>query len=148
MKIANSLFFEQVEAEIAAGRRVEIRVHGYSMQPLLRNERDRVVLAPADAERLAVGTIVLFRYRGRHILHRIVRREGDRFTLAGDGNYATTEHCTSRDIVAVAQAVVRCSGRVVSCRSLRWRLLSHSWLAMPDGVRKFARRVLSKLGYR
>ena len=73
--LPNQLFFAEVEAMLAEGREVQIRMKGHSMRPLLRSERDRVVLAPCtDPARLQPGDVVLFRCCGRHILHRIVRR--------------------------------------------------------------------------
>ena len=76
--LPNQLFFAEVEAMLAEGREVQIRMKGHSMRPLLRSERDQVVLTPcADPARLQPGDVVLFRCCGRHILHRIVRRDGD-----------------------------------------------------------------------
>ena len=46
MLLTNRLFFEQVEAMLAEGHEVQIRMKGHSMRPLLRNERDIAVLTP------------------------------------------------------------------------------------------------------
>ncbi len=60
--LPNQLFFAEVEAMLAEGREVQIRMKGHSMRPLLRSERDRVVLAPCtDPARLQPGDVVLFR---------------------------------------------------------------------------------------
>ncbi|MFR5934288.1 MAG: S24/S26 family peptidase [Alistipes shahii] len=116
--LPNQLFFAEVEAMLAEGREVQIRMKGHSMRPLLRSERDQVVLTPCtDPARLRPGDVVLFRCCGRHILHRIVRRDGERLTLAGDGNYRITEQCTTRDVAGIAVRVIRASGRVVGCDS-------------------------------
>ena len=205
MLLTNRLFFEQVEAMLAEGHEVQIRMKGHSMRPLLRNERDIAVLtpiakyapapvpaagAPADPPpsgigALRTGDVVLFRCEGRHILHRIVgietgvRCEGNRpvcapaagnapspaasaenpaerdsaagtlrFTLSGDGNYRTTEHCLGKDIVAVMTAVILPSGRIVRTSSRRWKRRSRRWLALPRGVRRFVLRVMWRLGIR
>ena len=42
--LPNQLFFAEVEAMLAEGREVQIRMKGHSMRPLLRSERDQVVL--------------------------------------------------------------------------------------------------------
>ena len=47
MLLTNRLFFEQVEAMLAEGHEVQIRMKGHSMRPLLRNERDIAVLTPS-----------------------------------------------------------------------------------------------------
>ena len=220
MQLSNRLFFEQVEAMLAEGHEVQIRMKGHSMRPLLRNERDIAVLtpiakyapapvpaagAPADPVpetraaggtrhpapppsgigALRTGDVVMFRCEGRHILHRIVgietgvRCEGNRpvcapaagnapspaasaenpaerdsaagtlrFTLSGDGNYRTTEHCLGKDIVAVMTAVILPSGRIVRTSSRRWKRRSRRWLALPRGVRRFVLRVMWRLGIR
>lgn len=81
--LSNKLFFSWVEEEIAAGRSVRFSVKGYSMMPLLRSEVDEVELEPVDSNRchsseecngkaIKVGDILLFRYLGQHILHRVI----------------------------------------------------------------------------
>lgn len=145
--LPNQLFFAEVEAMLAEGREVQIRMKGHSMRPLLRSERDQVVLTPcADPARLQPGDVVLFRCCGRHILHRIVRRDGERLTLAGDGNYRITEQCTTRDVAGIAVRVIRASGRVVGCDSPGWQL--RLWLAIPPWLRRQVLRVLWYSGWK
>lgn len=92
--------------------------------------------------------MVLFRCCGRHILHRIVRRDGERLTLAGDGNYRITEQCTTRDVAGIAVRVIRASGRVVGCDSPGWQLRSRLWLAIPPWLRRQVLRVLWYSGWK
>ena len=137
--LPNQLFFAEVEAMLAEGREVQIRMKGHSMRPLLRSERDQVVLTPcADPARLQLGDVVLFRCCGRHILHRIVRRDGERIT----------EQCTTRDVAGIAVRVIRASGRVVSCDSPGWQLRSRLWLAIPPWLRRQVLRVLWHSGWK
>lgn len=142
MLLPNRLFFEQVEQLLAQGEDVRIRMQGHSMRPLLRQQRDTVVLRRCDARALRPGDVVLFRYGGRHILHRILWREGDRFTLAGDGNYRLREYCRAEDVVARMVCVVRPSGRTLDCDSRRWRMSSGLWLAVPEWIRRQLLRVM------
>ena len=131
--LPNQLFFAEVEAMLSEGREVQIRMKGHSMRPLLRSERDQVVLTPCT---------------DRHILHRIVRRDGDRLTLAGDGNYRITEQCTTRDVAGIAVRIIRASGRVVGCDSPGWQLRSRLWLAIPPWLRRQVLRVLWHSGWK
>lgn len=55
MQLSNRLFFEQVEAMLAEGHEVQIRMKGHSMRPLLRSERDIAVLTPVAAYAGASG---------------------------------------------------------------------------------------------
>lgn len=148
MLLPNELFFKEVEAMIDDGLPVRIRMRGHSMRPLLREDRDIVVLQRCDVSELKRGDIVLFRYRGQHILHRILHIEADRFVLAGDGNYRTREHCSSHEIVARAVQVIRRSGRIVKCDSARWRRQSRLWLGIPEWLRRQILRVPWHLGIR
>ena len=149
MLLTTRLFFEQVEAMLAAGHEVQIRMKGHSMRPLLRSERDQVVLTPCtDPARLQPGDVVLFRCYGRHILHRIVRRDGERLTLAGDGNYRITEQSTFCVVVGFVVCVIRATGRVVSCDSPGWQLRSRLWLAIPPWLRRQVLRVLWHSGWK
>lgn len=145
----NRLFFEQVEAMLAEGLEVQIPMRGNSMRPLLRDGRDTAVVARCpDTYSPGRGDVVLFRSGGRHILHRIRRRDGELFTLSGDGNYRLEEHCVAADIRAVLVRVIRPSGRVVECASRRWRWQSQLWLALPAFVRRYALAVPQQIAYR
>ncbi len=149
MQLTNELFFARVEEELGEGHTVQLRIKGGSMRPLLRSDRDRVVLTPyRPGEALRCGQIVLFRYRGQHILHRIVRIEGDRLILEGDGNYRRQEHCRVADVAAVMRRVIRPDGVEISCDSGRWRRMSRAWLMWPPIVRRYILALLYRLGYR
>lgn len=102
MKVSNEIFFAAVEERIEAGERVKITLVGISMRPTLI-EGDVLTLAPLTNEP-AVGDIVLFRYYGRHLLHRIVNIENDIYTMQGD-NSVTSEKCHREDIVARMMSV-------------------------------------------
>lgn len=148
MQLANKIFFAYVEEMLAEGREVQLLVKGYSMRPLLRSERDTVVLAPYRGECLQVSDVVLFRYRNRHVLHRIVHIHGDRLTLEGDGNYRLQERCTTADVVAVVQRIIRPSGRVIACQSWRWHLVSRTWRMLPPLARRYLLAALYRTGIR
>ena len=68
--IPNSVLFEEVAAVLQEGREAVITPTGNSMRPFIRGGVDRVVLGLRDT--LAVGDIVLARFDGRYILHRIL----------------------------------------------------------------------------
>ena len=149
--ISNDIFFAQVEALLDEGQSVVIRVKGYSMRPFMRSDRTQVRIAPisdSECKNLRVGDIVLFRYRGRHILHRIHRIEGNNITLAGDGNYRLWEYCSHEDIVGIVTDVISHRGKSTSCNSRRWRVASALWLALPQLARRIILGVLFRLGFK
>lgn len=143
-RIPNDVFFAWVESEIAEGRSVRFRLKGQSMFPLLRNERDEVVLYPCREDELQPMDVVLFRFQGRHVLHRILRREGNRLFLRGDGSYVAKEQCATADVVGKVHEVIRPSGKVVPVDAWLWRMASQLWCGL--GIfRNPCLRVLHKL---
>ena len=147
--ISNDIFFAQIEELLSEGQSVIIRVKGYSMRPFMRSDRTSVRIAPlTDSERklVSVGDIVLFRYRGHHVMHRIRRIEEDRITLAGDGNYRLWEHCSHDDIVGMVTDVVSYKGRSISCNSRLWRCASRIWVSLPQLLRRAILGVLWRVG--
>ena len=108
------------------------------MRPLLRDGRDKVVLRRCTDADIKKGAVMLFHYRGTHIMHRVVKIEGDVVIFEGDGNYKMQEVALRKDIVAVVEAVVRPSGRRIECRGRRWRMMSNLWLSQT----RFERRVI------
>lgn len=96
MTIDNETYFALVEERIHAGERVTIMLVGTSMQPTLC-QGDLLTLAPSSS--FEKGDVALFRYHGRHILHRVVDIDGDRYTMRGD-NCLSCEIVDRKDIVA------------------------------------------------
>ena len=85
-KVPNNTFFSLVEEEIAEGKPVRFRLKGNSMFPLLRNGKDSVILEKCLPDELKPMDVVLFRYRGSYVLHRIIQRMGDDLLIQGDGS--------------------------------------------------------------
>lgn len=123
-QIPNDLFFNWVEGEIAQGRSVQFLLKGVSMYPLIRGGKDKIVLSPCSPGELRPMDVVLFRYRGQHLLHRIIRRDGDLLTIKGDGSYVAMEVCNVYDVIGRVQAVIRPSGMEIPVVSWKWKLPS------------------------
>lgn len=147
-KVDNEIFFARAEELLAEGLEVEMLHAGQSMRPLLRHGRDRLVLAPCNGREALPGDVILFRYRGRHVLHRVLRHDNGMLELAGDGNYRMTERCTEEDVAARLVRVIRPSGRIVACSSARWSVQSRCWLLLPAPMRRLLLRIGWHLGWR
>ena len=144
--IANDIFFNFVEEEIAKGKNVRFRVKGFSMLPVIRNMRDDVILYPCKPDELKPLDIVLFRFNGRHILHRIIRMDEDKFIIQGDGIYAFQEFCTKDDIVGKVEFIIR-GDRQISVHSKAFTRYSKIWYNL-RGIRRyllFINRVFTKI---
>ena len=125
MNAANHLFFTLVEEQLADCQQVKLTLKGTSMRPTLQ-EGDVLTLSRRK-EAPSVGDVVLFRYGGGHLLHRVVGCDGERYRMQGDNCY-TAEEAPLGDIVAVLSAVERPDGTVVTIDSEAWRRLSHKSL--------------------
>ena len=98
------------------------------MYPLLRNGRDEVLLAPFSTDELQPMDVVLFRYKGAHLLHRIQHIEGDILYIQGDGTFVAKEECNRADVVGKVTHVIRPSGKRISVDNWRWKLPSYCWV--------------------
>ena len=116
------------EASRLAGEGVSVTlpVNGRSMLPFIVGGRDSVVLQKPG--RPKTGDVVLAWVDGcRYVVHRIIRTDGERITLMGDGNVSSTEHCTAADIRARVTHTVDASGKVRYIYTRRRRWMAGMW---------------------
>ena len=72
-----------VEQMIKGGKDIKITVTGNSMYPLFRNRQDDVVLE--ECSEFKKYDVVLYRRKnGQYVFHRILKIDGENFTIAGD----------------------------------------------------------------
>lgn len=145
LKISNEIFFAEVERLIGEGEDVTIAIKGHSMRPWLRSEKEKVVLQPYNAGGIEIGQIALFRYKGSHVLHRVIEIEGERVTFAGDGNINCYETASLSDIVAVAKSIITPKGRIIDCQSREWLVKSQTWQIMPQVARRVILAIMHRL---
>ena len=101
------------------GVRVTFPVKGQSMLPFIIGGKESVILRRPGV--IDVGDVVLAWVDGcRFVVHRIIRIDGDRITLMGDGNL-TTEHCALGDIKARVTHVVDAKDKTHYLYN-RWRM--------------------------
>ena len=142
-KVANNVFFSWLEEEIAQGKPLRFRLKGHSIFPLLRTGKDEVILEKCFPENLKPMDVVLFRYRGKHVLHRIIRREGERLMIQGDGSIVAKEECTVDDVVGKVVQICRPSGKEIPVGSWQWTIPSRVWRGLG-----FLRIWLLRVAYR
>ena len=102
------------------GVSVTLPVNGNSMLPFIIGGKESVILhSPGGI--VDVGDVVLAWVDCcRYVVHRIIRIDGDRVTLMGDGNLVGTEHCLLNDIKARVTHVVDAKERTHYLYN-RWR---------------------------
>ena len=129
------------------GHTVTLPLRGRSMRPFLEDGRDKAILKIVDNYK--EGDAVLAEIsKGHFVLHRLIRIEGQKVTLRGDGNLGD-EHCTLADIRAKAIGFYR-KGRskLDSTDGRKWRIYSWIWMRLTP-VRRwplaFHRRIWLKI---
>ena len=104
-------------------------VVGGSMRPLIRVNRDKVMLVSVQPEEIRVGDIVLFPGRFRsanYCLHRVWKLDGDRVQTFGDGNPKPDGWMPRSRILGRVQLIQRgnktidCDDPKVQRRAARW----------------------------
>ena len=105
------------------GVNVTLPVNGNSMLPFIIGGKESVILH-SQGGIVDVGDVVLAWVDGcRYVVHRIIRIDGDRITLMGDGNVGMTEHCLLGDIKARVTHVVSADNKEHDLHN-RWRMLA------------------------
>ena len=135
--IPNNIFFENVEQLLSEGKSVELRCLGSSMQPYLRGDGSEVIVAyPFSPDELIPGTIVGFRYHGRLICHRIIRRKGEKLLIQGDGIIDNREQVPVSDVIGIIRIIIRRNKKPVFTQTKTARLYWRCWLRLSP-VRKY-----------
>lgn len=124
VSIENSVLFPEIFKLLEEGHTVTLGLKGFSMRPFLENNRDKAVLVKGDG--LRKGEPVLAEVApGHYVLHRLVKIDGDKLTLLGDGNL-TPEHCRRDDVKAHVIGFYRKGNTVLdSIEGRKWKV--YSW---------------------
>ncbi|MBQ3724083.1 MAG: S24/S26 family peptidase [Oscillospiraceae bacterium] len=127
------------EALLARDGRLVYTNKGVSMMPLLRQDRDLMIIEKKGQERCRRFDAVLFRRPGingrvAYVLHRIVKVNDDgTYYIVGD-NCLTGETVREENVLGVLRGVVR-DGRTVDSSSLGYRAYVWLWGGRP-GLRR------------
>ena len=127
------------EALLARDGKLVYTNKGVSMMPLLRQDRDLMIIEKKGEERCRRFDAVLFRRpgvdgRGAYVMHRILRVNDDgTYYIVGD-NCLTGETVREENVLGVLRGVVR-DGKTVDSHSLGYRAYVWLWGGRP-GVRR------------
>ena len=104
-------------------------VVGSSMFPLIRVNRDKVMLVSIQPEEIRVGDIVLFPGRfqtANYCLHRVWKLDGDRVQTFGDGNpkpdgwFPRSRILGKVKLIKRGKKTIDCDDPKVQRRAARW----------------------------
>lgn len=119
----NNHFEEQLEKH---GSLVYTNV-GDSMMPLLRQNRDLMVIHRKGEGRCKKYDAVLYRRpAGEYVMHRILKVCPDSYVICGDNRWRREPNVPDEWILGVLTAVVR-DGKEIPVTDWRYRLYVHLW---------------------
>ena len=107
-------------------------VVGSSMFPLIRVNRDQVMLVSVMPENIKVGDIVLFpgHYKGgEYCLHRVWKLDGDRVQTFGDGNPKPDGWFPRSRILGKAKLIKR-GKKTIDCDDSKWQKRAARWVRL------------------
>lgn len=136
-----------IRQTLEQGRSVRFSPRGTSMLPLIRQDRDSVLLSPAPAELKKYDIALYRRGNGQYVLHRIVKA-GPVCTCMGDNQFVPEPGIRREQIIAVVSAISR-DGSELEANCLRLRIYSRLWhiTRLPRrlirGLRVRLRRILT-----
>ena len=111
---------------LAAGQDVSFTPRGISMQPMLRNGQDSVVLSPVNKPLKKYDLPLYRRPDGQFVLHRIVAVTGDSYTCMGDNQFVPEPGVGRHQVIAVVTSFTR-RGRRWSADSVCYRVYCRLW---------------------
>lgn len=119
----NSVTFEEI---IKKDGKLVYKTRGTSMQPMLRQGRDLVIIEPLK-RRPQVFDIVLYRRKdGAHVLHRIIKVRKSDYIIRGDHTYLAETGITDEDIEGILTGFVR-NGKQYRMSDPAVRLYGRLW---------------------
>ncbi|MBK5721504.1 S24/S26 family peptidase [Dysgonomonas sp. Marseille-P4677] len=140
-EIPNNMFFTNVKHIIDSGNSVELRIKGTSMYPTLLNGKHKVVLIPYQKQYLQVGSIALFEYENKYILHRLKLVNGNQLVFQGDNLPSVREHVEEGNIVGIVEYIISPDGKITDCKKRRFFIKSKLWLPICQRYLWFIRKM-------
>ena len=146
--LSSDAFAQTVRETVSRGETILISGTGTSMEPLIRADRDAVLLAPLPDRPLLAGDIVLYRRaNGQTVLHRICRVRKDGYDMLGDGQLWVEQRVKKEQLIAFAREIRRPEGvlhcdtpqeRKRACREMKRKIRSR----YPHPLIRFGKRSL------
>ena len=135
MRVENEILIGEMSRLLASGKEVRFSPSGVSMRPFIEGDRDSVVLrqlerAPRRGD-IVLAKAIAGNGQAMYVLHRLVRIEGKRYVLQGDGNLAGEEYCGREDILGTVVAIEDADGkkkRLTDDRVWYWLKPVRRWL--------------------
>lgn len=138
--------FEEI---LARDGRLVYKTKGVSMEPMLHQERDLIIIKPARS-RLKKFDVALYRRGKDYVLHRVIGHEGNVYLIRGDNTYCI-ERVPESAVIGVLSRFVR-KGREISVKNGLYQMYVRVWHGIYPlrekafALRRFAVGIARKLG--
>ena len=107
------------------GRLVYTNV-GDSMSPLIRQDRDILIIEKPHGRLKKYDAALYKRDSGQYVLHRVLKVRPDDYVICGDNRYTKEYGIRDRHIIGVLTALVR-DGKEISVTDWRYKAYVHLW---------------------
>ena len=135
MIVPNDILFAHISELLKEGKTVNFKVKGVSMLPFIVGDRDSVSIKALPFEE---GDAVLAQLpSSAYVLHRVLKIEGTRVTLKGDGNLLGTESCSVTDVKGKVLAVLKKGEKRVEVNTPAYKRKIRCWNSLPYIVKRF-----------
>ena len=118
--------YSTYEAELEKHGRIIQPNRGASMLPLIRQNRDAMIIERPKGRLKRYDCPLYKRADGKYVLHRILKVRAGDYVICGDNCTKKEYGITDDDIIGVLVGVIR-DGKVISTDSKRYRLYVHLW---------------------
>ena len=99
---------------------------GNSMMPLIRQQKDLVIIKQAKEPLKRYDVPLYKRDSGEYVLHRIMKINKQGYVLCGDNRWNREYGITDKHIIGVLEGVVR-DGKTISVTDWKYRVYIHLW---------------------
>ncbi len=131
------------EEQLAKNGKLFYTNKGDSMMPLIKQDRDLLIISPVDGRLKKYDVPLYKRDSGQYVLHRILKVRSDDYVICGDNRWTKEYGIQDRHIIGVLTGVVR-NGKEISVNNLKYRLYVHLWCDLFP-IRAFLVHAVSKI---
>lgn len=114
------------EEELARTGRLIYTNVGDSMMPLLRQNRDLLIVEQPKGRLKKYDVPLYKRDSGQYVLHRILKVRREDYVICGDNRWQREYGITDRHIIGVLTGIVR-DGKEISVQDRKYRCYVHLW---------------------
>lgn len=116
---------------------------GDSMMPLIKQDRDLVIIKPVHG-RLKKYDVPLYRRdSGQYVLHRILKVRKQDYVICGDNRWSKEYGITDRHIIGILTGVVR-NKKTILVTDKKYKFYVHLWCDLFP-IRALIVRIVNKL---